>query len=410
MTTASGGNISILDRDGSIWITPASIDKGSLIADDIVCVLTDGSVRGRHAPSSELPFHAAVYKARPDIGAIVHAHPPALVAFAITRKIPDTRILPLTRKICGEVGYAKYALPGSVRLGELIAQEFASSHDTVVLENHGVVTVGSDLLQAFQKFETVNLCAHIVLNATRIGTVHVLNEEELGLTRTVTTLDAFSPNLQSEREQALRKMMILFVRRIYEKKMVTSSGGTLSARIDASCFLITPEGLDWNYLTEDDLVLIRDGKSEAAKRPDASVSMHRIIYAKHTMINSIVIAYPPNMLAFSVSDAVFDSRTIPESYLVLRDIRMLPHGIVLGSEGGSDTAIADIVSEKLPFVICKNELIVVTGNSLLQSFDRLEVAENTAKAVIDSMTIGAVMSISSEQIDELERAYPLRQS
>ncbi|MBR6921150.1 MAG: class II aldolase/adducin family protein, partial [Clostridia bacterium] len=83
LTTTSGGNLSIMDRDGNIWITPASVDKGTLTRNDIVCVKPDGEITGNHKPSSELPFHQSVYKMRPDIRAVLHAHPPALVAFSI---------------------------------------------------------------------------------------------------------------------------------------------------------------------------------------------------------------------------------------------------------------------------------------------------------------------------------------
>ena len=92
MTTTSGGNLSIREPDGSIWITPARMDKGSLTRDDIACVGPDGVVEGRHQPSSEFPFHKAVYEVRPDIRAVVHAHPVALVAFSICRQTPDTRL------------------------------------------------------------------------------------------------------------------------------------------------------------------------------------------------------------------------------------------------------------------------------------------------------------------------------
>src|SRR4051812_14271533 len=101
MTTTSGGNISVREGDGTIWITPAAVDKGSLTRDDIMCVRPDGTTQGRPRPSSELPFHRAIYAARPDLGAIVHAHPVALVAFSIVRRVPDTRLLPTARRVCG---------------------------------------------------------------------------------------------------------------------------------------------------------------------------------------------------------------------------------------------------------------------------------------------------------------------
>src|SRR5262249_146680 len=89
MTTTSWGNPSIREDDGAIWIPPARLDKGSLRRDDIVRVDRDGSVEGLHRPSSEFPFHKAIYEARPDVGGIVHAHPVALVAFSICRTVPD---------------------------------------------------------------------------------------------------------------------------------------------------------------------------------------------------------------------------------------------------------------------------------------------------------------------------------
>src|SRR5438067_13531501 len=90
MTTTSGGNLSIRDEAGSVWITPARVDKGSLTRADVVRVEADGTVEGRHKASSEHPFHQAIYAAREDIRSIVHAHPVALVAFSICRMTPDT--------------------------------------------------------------------------------------------------------------------------------------------------------------------------------------------------------------------------------------------------------------------------------------------------------------------------------
>src|SRR6478609_5888000 len=74
MTTTSGGNLSLREADGTIWITPAGVDKGGLRREDIVCVKPNGETEGKHRPSSELPFHQMIYTARPNLGGIVHAH------------------------------------------------------------------------------------------------------------------------------------------------------------------------------------------------------------------------------------------------------------------------------------------------------------------------------------------------
>ena len=124
---------------------------------------------GGHPPSSEYPFHRAIYERRPDIRAVLHAHPAALVAFSLVRQIPDTSIIPQARAVCGAVGYAPYAIPGSEELGRNLAEAFAKGFDTVLLENHGVATGGHDLLEAFQRFETLDFCARTLINASALG-------------------------------------------------------------------------------------------------------------------------------------------------------------------------------------------------------------------------------------------------
>ncbi len=165
MTTLSGGNLSIKDCNGDIWITPAGIDKGKLTSNDIMCVKTNGDIIGQHKPSSEFPFHISIYKKQPDIKAIIHAHPPALVSFSIVRVIPDTNIIPQAKRVCGKVDYAPYAFPGSDKLGENITEAFEEGDNVVLLENHGVAIGGTDLLDAFHRLETLEFCARTIIQA-----------------------------------------------------------------------------------------------------------------------------------------------------------------------------------------------------------------------------------------------------
>ena len=95
MTTTSGGNLSIREANGDVWITPARVDKGGLRREDIVLVRADGVIEGHRSPSSEFPLHQAIYRSRPDVAGIVHAHPVALVAFSLVGQVPDTRPSPL---------------------------------------------------------------------------------------------------------------------------------------------------------------------------------------------------------------------------------------------------------------------------------------------------------------------------
>lgn len=407
MTTTSGGNLSILDDDGSVWITPKAVDKGTLTSKDIVRVLPNGDIDGIHKPSSEYPFHLAVYKARSDVKSVLHAHPPALVSFAIARKIPDTSIIPKAKEICGNVGYAEYALPGSEELGKVIASKIKDGHDSVLMENHGIVTVGKSLMEAFQRLETLDFCAQLTLKGNSIGKVKVLSNDDLDLSREEFILDEFEVQKISSSEKELRKNMCELIHRSYSQKLVTSTEGTFSARINENEFLITPWGQDRKYLSEEDLVLIKGDKKESGKKPSRSVKLHISLYKKHPQINSIIIAHPPNILAFGVTEVKFDSRTIPESYLVLKDIPKLPYGLEFGKETFKNRVLEDIISNKTPVVICENNCIIVIGENLLQTYDRLEVAEFSAQSVIASKSIGAVVPIQQRKIEELERVFKI---
>ncbi len=402
MTTTSGGNISVLDDEGDIWITPAGVDKGMLKPEDIVCVKPDGGTAGVHRPSIELPFHTAIYAKRPDIKAILHAHPAALVSFSIIRQVPDTGILPNARLICGEVGYAPYALPGSRALGEHIANTFAKGYNTVLLENHGAAAAGTTLLQAFKRFETLDFCARLITLASALGKPHSLNEEELNLVKDNSNLLAeFEHTTPTSREKEARKAMCGLIRRAYDRMLVTSAEGTFSVRIDRESFLITPYGVDRKNIEPRDMVLIRNGMREAGKIPSRSVILHEKVYEKHAGINAIIVAHPPHIMAFGVSRTKFDSWYIPESYLLLKNVPLLRYG----KQFLDKEEVAEILSPSCPLAIVENDCILTTGASLLQAFDRLEVAEFSAKAIILAKGIGTLVPINSEQMQEIERAF-----
>ena len=126
LTTTSGGNLSIRDSEGNIWITPSGKDKGTLVPSDICKVYPDGRIEGNFKPSCELPFHSNVYKMRPDVNAVLHAHPSELVSYTLFRGLPDSDTIATPKKVCGEIGVAGYELPGSLDLADRIVNEIAN--------------------------------------------------------------------------------------------------------------------------------------------------------------------------------------------------------------------------------------------------------------------------------------------
>jgi L-fuculose-phosphate aldolase len=403
MTTTSGGNLSILEENGDLWITPAGVDKGSLTPADIMHVTADGRVTGLHRPSVELPFHQWIYQRRPDLRAIVHAHPPALVAFSLVRKIPDTSLVPNMRLVCGEVGMAEYGLPGSADLGAKIARVFAEGCNAVVLENHGAVVGAPDLFQAFMSFETLDFCARLEIDARRIGTPAGLGEKEIELSarKQSVRLDEFTPRSHSSEERRARQEMVDLIRRACDQKLFTSTQGTFSQRLDDHSFLITPYLVDRRYLEVGDLVRIDDGRREAGKMPSRSVRLHQHIYARQHHVNSVIIAHPPSIMAFAVTGQPFDSRTIPECYIMLRNVPLLPFGATFLEPEKTAT----VFGVGTPLALVQNDCVVVTGNGLIQAFDRLEVAEYSARALVASRELGTVVMIDAAQVAEIEKAF-----
>ena len=405
MTTTSGGNLSILDDNGDIWITPGSVDKGSLTRQDIICMHPDGSMTGPHKPSVEFPFHKSVYENRPDAKAVLHAHPPALIAFSIARKIPDTSIIPNAHLVCGEIGIAEYEIPGSKALGDNIASVLKRGANTVILENHGLVTIADNLFQAFMQFETLDQCARLEIKARQTGIPVSLSKDQLRLPEEKHTspLEEFTPESYSSAEKDARNNMCRLISRAYDQKLFTSTQGTFSQRLDDDSFIITPFNIDRKYMEPGDLVRIEKGKKEKGKFPSRSVRLHRDIYRKNKGINSLIIAHPPNIMAFGVAGRQFDSRIIPESYIMLREIPLLEFGTNIKNP----EKITGILSEKTPLIMIKNDCLIVSGNSLLNAFDRLEVAEFSAMAVIDTFSIGDVVPISEKEVEDLNITFGL---
>lgn len=404
MTTTSGGNLSIRDADGSVWITPARVDKGALQREDIVQVPRSGVPEGRHPPSSEFPFHQAIYEARPDLHAIVHAHPVALVACSISRRLPETRLFHQAYHVCGEVGFAPYGLPGSRDLADKIASTFREGFDCVILENHGVVVGGRDLTEAFQRFETLEFTAQTMIRAAALGDVQRLSDEQLALSRRqAQVFPEMDPPPAESRERELRAQLRSFLRRGYQQRLFISTAGSFSARVADDAFLITPYQRDRQQLELDDLVLIDGGRREAGKQPSRSAAMHRAIYRQHPKIAAIVTAYPVNATAFCVTDGELMTRTIPESYVFLRDVPRLPFELPFGD----GTELARQLTPDRPVALLANDGALVCGTTVLDAFDRLEVLETTAEALVQSRRLGDVTPMPETVIAELRQAFGL---
>ena len=402
MTTTSGGNLSLRTEEGDVWITPTRVDKGNLRREDIVLVRGDGGVEGLHPPSSELPLHLAIYRSRPELRGIVHAHPVALVAFSLVHDVPNTRLFHKARTVCGEVGFAPYALPGSEALARNVEEAFRPGCTCAILENHGVVTAGENLREAFHRFETLEFSGKTIIEARRLGNIRYLTDEEIELAaQRAPGLPELERPAPTSLEKELRQRLCEFVRRAYRQRLFISTQGSFSVRLDEFSFLITPFQVDRGVLDEANLVLVSHGKSEAGKLPSLATGNHEAIYRQHPEVHAVINAYPVNATAFSVTGVPLDTRTIPESYLVLRQISQVKYGI----QFRDSDELARQVSLRRPVAMLENDGVLVIGCELLEAYDRLEVLESTAEAIINCRALGELAPMPEDVTRQLEKTF-----
>jgi L-fuculose-phosphate aldolase len=178
LIVAGDGNISARLSDELIVTTPSGACKGMLAPEDMVIVDMEGRPRGECRPSTELQLHLAVYQHRPDVQAVVHAHPPTAVACTLAGVRMDERLLPEAIITLGAVPTAPFALSGTPELYAAITP-LLPDHNAILLSHHGALTVGRDLMQAFHRMEQVEHMAKILFMARQLGGARPLPPELL---------------------------------------------------------------------------------------------------------------------------------------------------------------------------------------------------------------------------------------
>jgi L-fuculose-phosphate aldolase len=179
LIAATDGNISVRLSDDSVLITPTCISKGMMCTEDLLVVDMNGrKLCGFRDVSSESAMHLTIYRMRPDIHAVVHAHPPTATGFAACGLPLDQALISEVLLSLGSVPLAKYATPGTSQLCESL-EPFIPDHDAVLMANHGVVTYGADLTQAYLNMETVEHFAKIALVVKQLGCEHPLAADQV---------------------------------------------------------------------------------------------------------------------------------------------------------------------------------------------------------------------------------------
>jgi L-fuculose-phosphate aldolase len=178
-TASNDGNISVRLDAARLLMTPKSVCKG-FMTPDMMCItdLEGRKLQGDRDPSSETLMHLEVYRQRPDVNAVVHAHPPTATGFAVAGIPLDRAVLAEVLTTLGSIPIADYATPSTRELPEAV-RKYIKAHDGMLLANHGALTVGLDLFGAYYKMETIEHFAKISLVARMLGRENVLSREEV---------------------------------------------------------------------------------------------------------------------------------------------------------------------------------------------------------------------------------------
>ena len=176
---ANDGNISVKISENEYYCTPTGVSKGDLTPDMIIKVDKTGKkLEGKLNPSSEIKMHMRVYQERPDVTAVVHAHPPVATAFTVADIDLDQYILPEAVLTIGDVPTCDYGTPSTMEIPDSL-DPYLQNHDAFLLRNHGALTVGCNLQKAFFVMEEVEFNAVICKHAMDLGAVHEISNEQL---------------------------------------------------------------------------------------------------------------------------------------------------------------------------------------------------------------------------------------
>jgi L-fuculose-phosphate aldolase len=178
---SNDGNLSARLSEDRVLITPTGVNKGDMTAEHLLIVDMQGNVvTGSRKPSSETKMHLAVYRARPDVQAIVHAHPPAATGFAACRiRLDQDVILPEVVFGLGKVGFAEYGTPTTDEIPNAVVKEIPDC-EALLLSNHGALSVGPDVMQAYYRMEVLEMYARVRLVTRILGEPKPLSADEVG--------------------------------------------------------------------------------------------------------------------------------------------------------------------------------------------------------------------------------------
>ena len=396
LTTSSGGNLSMADGEGCVWMSPTTLDKGALKREEISRYTLDGALLSGKPGSVEWKINIAIHRARPDIKAVLHMHSPGVLCYALARELPNFKLLAdaaLYEKQAAQIPFLK---PGSEMLGNEIVKAFESGAEILFLDSHGVF-IGSSvgMFDAFKKFELVTTLSQISIFADSLGKAQYLREEQIAKhadRKAGIAFETYAPYVYPREELAIRDEILAIARRGYRYRLITTAQGNVSARIGANSFLVTPDDRDLLTLKPEDLVRFENGKVEEGKTAPCRSDYLQAIYDENPDLTAVTISNEPHLMAFAVTGTEFELGIDPELYNMVRGIRFYPYGADPGE-------VARNISMDCTTAVIGNDCVIVANDSIYESLGRAEVADNIAGSLLNMYAAGLKpVKLSDEEL------------
>ncbi|MDD3168740.1 MAG: class II aldolase/adducin family protein, partial [Eubacteriales bacterium] len=299
-------------------------------------------------------------------------------------------------QLIGRVGIAPYDVPGGTALGEKIAEVFARGNDCVIMENHGIVLGGNSMQHAFDRLEALNLIFEIYTRSKTFGDLQFCDASHCEFRKEVAVKVPDGPGQYRNEAMELHK----FVKRIYQKNLSLSNPDLfcISQRVEDG-IITNPSDVPLYQLDEDRYIFVNQQNAYSHHQ-----KVHLEIYKNNPGIQCITSAIAPNIMSFSVTDTAFTTDIIPEAYVVLRSVAILEY-----RDYWNIGKILDTINITTNEIIFKNNCFLCCGSTPLNMYDRVEVLEYSAKAIIDAKNVGKVIYIEGDAIQDIIKAFHLEE-
>lgn len=399
LTTMSGGNLSIKTEEAA-YVTPSEVDKGNLQSDDIMEVRNDKTVIGKHRVTSEFAVHQAIYRPNPSVNAVLHSHTWSILGLSAARVLPQTELLAdVGAALYGKIGLAKYADPGTTDLAEETVKVLNGKNKTAILENHGLFIADKTMEACYDILEDLDLVSRIWSNVKKLGgTCTILDENQLAEYGKYEFALA-AVNEKTDGHEKEKAQLIELVQRLYKRSISTCKNACLSIRCGNGDILMNPRDTDVLLLRAEDICVIKNGLLAGGKEPHSDGFIHLSILENNPKLNCVITARPPYMMAYGCSEINYKSAVVPECYGYLRNVEKIPFMF----KEDLTQCLNGHFDDYHNTVIVQNYLSIIVSEYPLKTYDRIEVAESTAQALIETHLIKEPVMMDHRAIEAIQK-------